>query len=112
MRKFLLLLALLLGFATPALAAPVCAVIFEVDLADGGAIRSLKVAKITPLGGQAAPKEIPDAFIAAAREKLGTLYKGKKAGHFFTYLYFDPDQPTNTDPDVTEPPQQGGVAGR
>jgi hypothetical protein len=111
MRKVLLLLALLLMPAMPALAAPVCAVIFEVDLGDGGAVRSLKVARVTQLGERKPPETIPDAFLAAARAHFAKLYKGKKAGHFFTYLYFDPEQPTNVEVDVTEPPQRGGAEG-
>jgi hypothetical protein len=111
MRMRFLLAALLLAVGTPAVAAPVCAVIFEVDLADGGAIQSLKVLRITPLGAEAPPKQIPDAFLAAARAHLTKLYKGKKPGHFFTYLYFDPDQPANVEPDVSESPQRGGAEG-
>src|SRR4051812_934596 len=111
MRKLFLLPALLLATATPVRAAPLCAVVFEIELADGGIVRSVKVARIAPLGAETPPKEIPAAFVEAAREQFAKLYKGKKAGHFFTYLYFDPDQPTNADVDLTAPPQRAGAEG-
>jgi hypothetical protein len=106
MRKLLLLIALLLGAAsaTPAAAGPVFAVIFEVDLGDSGAVTSLKVSKVTGPEGERLPKKIPDAFIAAARERLTQLYRGRPAGHFFTYLLFDPEQPSNAALDEPPPP--------
>jgi hypothetical protein len=96
-RRILVLLAALLGLginAAPAIAAPPYAVVFEVDLADGGTVRSLKVSGIVLRKGDKPPK-IPDSFIAAARVGLEAQYRGKPAGHFYTYLLFDPAQPTN-----------------
>lgn len=107
-----LLPALLLATATALSAAPVCAVIFEIELGDGGAVLSVRVARIQPLGAETPPKEIPSAFIDAAREEFGKLYKGKKPGHFFTYLYFDPDHPSDAHIDLAAPPTQGGAKGR
>lgn len=104
-----LLPALLLATATPLRAAPVCAVVFEVDLGDGGTVLSVRVARIAPLGAETPPKEIPAAFVDAARAEFAKLYKGKKAGHFFTYLYFDPDRPNDAHVDLEAPPTQGGA---
>jgi hypothetical protein len=110
MRKLLLFLALLLAIPTPGLARPMMAVVvFEVDLGEGGAIRDLKVAKITAPNGQRPPREIPQASLAAAREHFTKLYKGHEPGHFFTYLLFDPERGRFLGVDAQPTPERGGA---
>jgi len=104
MRKLLLSLALLLAAQAPAWAGPIYAVIFEINLGEGGAIASMKVSGITAHEGDPLPKSIPDAFVAAARERLSQLYRGHSPGHFFTYVLFDPQQPTNASIDSAPKP--------
>jgi hypothetical protein len=106
MRRLLLPIGILLGLlaAAPVAAAPVVAVIFEVNLGEGGAVTSLKVSGLAGREGERLPKSIPDAFIAAAREHLSQVYRGHPPGHFFTYMFFDPDRPTDANPEEAPPP--------
>jgi hypothetical protein len=101
MRALLLTLALILSsLPSPASAkaAHFYAVVFEATLGPDNRIDVLKVAKvIDPASGstEAVTLAVPDSYVAAAREHLRQRTYPPQPGPFFTYLFYDPERPTD-----------------
>ena len=98
-----LLLVLLAAFwsLTPAVAStPRFAVIFEVNLLENGQVDTLVVDHV--IDAQSGSKEpvklaVPESYVAAVRTKLNAKAAPPTKRHFFTYFFYDPSDPTNTD---------------
>ena len=99
MRKLLPVFAAILFGAWPTEAAAksreTLAVIFEVELADGGVIHSLKVDHVADERARKRNVEVPRTYLAAARDALQARYRGKPASRFFTYTLYDPGRPND-----------------
>ena len=101
MIRLLILVAAALWSVTPATAAaPRFAVIFEVDVLENGQVEKLAVDHV--IDAQSGSKDpialaVPDAFVAAVRTKLNAKASPPTKRHFFTYFFYDPNDPTNTD---------------
>ena len=97
-----LLLVLLAAFwsLTPAVAStPRFAVIFEVNLLENGQVDTLVVDHV--IDAQSGSKEpvklaVPESYVAV-RTKLNAKAAPPTKRHFFTYFFYDPSDPTNTD---------------
>jgi hypothetical protein len=98
-----LVLAFSLAIAVPVAAkgrAKIYSVIFEFSYDAEGQLTQWEVTKvIDPASGrQTALKiEVPKTYIDAARVKQQAGLTKGKAGHAFTYYYFDPRFPDNPD---------------
>ncbi|HYD36247.1 MAG TPA: hypothetical protein VEA60_01460 [Allosphingosinicella sp.] len=99
MRRLLVVFAAILFGACPAAAdgrsRETLAVVFEVELGEGGEIRTLKVDHVTDEKARKRRVKVPQAYLEAARDALQARYRGKPAARFFTYTLFDPGRPND-----------------
>ena len=78
------------------------AVIFDVAVDASGKVDSLAVSKvIDPASGTTDPVgvEVPESFVAAARNKLLERTYPASRKQFYTYIFYDPLQPDRADID-------------
>ncbi|HKT14693.1 MAG TPA: hypothetical protein VJR87_04735 [Allosphingosinicella sp.] len=94
---FLACLGIALASATPSIAAPrKYAVIFEVNLNAQGEVLSVAVEKvIDPKSGSTSPVDVavPERFVAACRDIISQSADSSRPMRYFTYFFYDPDQP-------------------
>ena len=71
------------------------AAVFEVTLGEGGAVSELKLDHVTDADARTVKMALPPAYLDAARDQMQAVFRGRKPGHFFTYLLFDPRRPND-----------------